>query len=76
VSVQVQKQAGEEGKLFGSVTAQDVADALSQKGYDVDRKKIQMPGEAIKTIGTHEVMVKVRAKVAAKVTVEVVPAES
>ena len=74
VSITVQKQVGEEGKLFGSVTAQDIADALAQKGYDVDRKKIQMPGDAIKTVGTHEVTVKVRGKVGAKVAVEVVPA--
>ena len=76
VSVEVKKQAGEEGKLFGSVTAQDIADALTQKGYEVDRKKIQMPAEAIKTVGTHEVTVKLRGSVAAKVSVEVVAAES
>jgi large subunit ribosomal protein L9 len=75
VSVQVQKQVGEEGKLFGSVTAQDVADALKAKGFEVDRKKIQMPAEAIRSVGTHEVTAKLRGKISATITVEVVPIE-
>lgn len=75
VTIQVRKQAGEEGKLFGSVTAQDVADALKDKGIEVDRKKIQMPAEPIKTLGSHQVTTKLRGKISAKVTVEVVAAE-
>lgn len=75
VKVQIGKQAGEEGKLFGSVTSQDVADALKEKGYAVDRKKIQMPGDAIKQVGTYELSAKLRGKVAAKFTVEVVAAD-
>ncbi len=75
VSVQVAKQVGEEGKLFGSVTAQDVADALKGKGYEIDRKKIQMPAEPIKQVGTFELSAKLRGSVTAKFTLEVVPAE-
>lgn len=75
VRVQVAKQVGEEGKLFGSVTAQDVADALKEKGVEIDRKKIQMPAEPIKQVGTFELSVKFRGNVAAKFQVEVVSAE-
>jgi len=58
VVVQISKQAGEEGRLFGSVTAQDIAAALAGQGIDVDKKKIQMPTEPIKQVGRYEIKAK------------------
>jgi len=72
---EIAKQAGEEGKLYGSVTAQDVADALEEQGFKVDRKKIQMPSDAIKQLGTHQLAIKLGPRVAAGFTIEVVAAE-
>ncbi|MBN1140406.1 MAG: 50S ribosomal protein L9 [Deltaproteobacteria bacterium] len=57
-------RAGEDGKLFGSVTSQEIAAKLQEAGIEVDRKKIQME-EPIKTLGEHEVPVKLQAKVTA-----------
>jgi large subunit ribosomal protein L9 len=68
--LEVEAQAGEEGKLFGSVTAQNLADLLAQKGLDVDRRKIVL-GEAIKTLGEHTVAIRLRSDVVAEFTVTV-----
>src|SRR5512139_1099134 len=58
VVVMVAKEASEEGKLFGSVTAAEVAEALATKGIDVDKKKLVMPEELIKEVGSYEVGMK------------------
>lgn len=62
---------GEGGRAFGSVSSKEIAVAVKdQMGYDVDKKKIQLK-DAIKTLGTHEVPVKLHAKVSAKLKVVV-----
>lgn len=70
VTLKVKAKAGEEDKLFGSVTAMDVAEALKAEGFDVDKKKILID-EPIKRLGTHTVTVKVARDVTATVNVEV-----
>lgn len=70
VALKVKAKVGEEGKLFGSVTAMDVAEALEAEGFDVDKKKILID-EPIKRLGTHTVTVKVARDVTATVNVEV-----
>ncbi len=70
VTLRIKAKAGEEEKLFGSVTAMDVAEALKAEGYDVDRKKIVIE-EPIKRLGSHTVGVKVARDVTASVKVEV-----
>ena len=74
VSVTIEAQAGEEGKLFGSVTATDLAHALGREGVQVDRRKIQLP-EPIKQVGETEVEVRLHSEVIAKFKVNVVAAE-
>ena len=74
ISIEISAQAGEEGKLFGSVTAQNLADELAAKGLDVDRRKIVLD-EAIKTIGEHTVAIRLRSDVVAEFTVTVSAAE-
>ena len=65
------KAAGSEGRLFGSVTLADVADAVAaQTGIELDRKKMHL-AEPIKTVGTHHVPVKLHADVEFPITVEV-----
>jgi len=72
--LEIAAQSGEEGKLFGSVTAQNLADLLAEKGLEVDRRKIQL-SEAIKTLGEHTVAIRLRSDVIAefKVTVTAAP---
>ena len=63
-------KAGEEGKLFGSVTAQMIADAIAEKGFDIDKKEIEIP-EAIKTEGSHYVDIKLNKGFTGRVKVKV-----
>jgi large subunit ribosomal protein L9 len=70
----VTARAGAEGRLFGSVTTQDLADALQQQtGAVVDRRKIHLE-EPIKSLGVHLVPIHLHAEVDAELTVEVVAA--
>jgi large subunit ribosomal protein L9 len=67
----ISQQAGEDGRLFGSVTNQDLADAIKEaRGIDVDRRKIHLE-EPIKNVGTYQVVVEVAEGVTATVKVMV-----
>ena len=71
-SLRVEARAGDEGKLFGSVTAADIAEAIATTtGVQVDRKDIHLD-EPIRSVGTHEVRVKLFHEVEPVLTVEVV----
>jgi large subunit ribosomal protein L9 len=72
-TVTISARAGDEGKLFGSVTAADVAEAVSvHAGVAVDKKEVHLD-EPIRSLGTHEVKVHLFHEVDPIVTVEVVP---
>ena len=72
-SVQIGAQAGEGGKLFGSVGTKDIANALEAKGFTVDRRKIAL-AEPIKETGDHQVTIKLGHEVQATLKVVVVNA--
>jgi large subunit ribosomal protein L9 len=74
VSVTIAQKAGENDQLFGSVTAKDVADALAQKNFIIDRRKIHLD-EPIKQLGEYKVPVRLHKDVTAEVTVVVVKEE-
>ena len=74
VRVEVGKRVGETETLYGSVTATEVADLLAAKGFEVDRRRIDLEG-GIKTVGDHEVRIDLHAEVEAKIIVTVVPEE-
>lgn len=65
-------KVGEAGKLYGSITAKDIADALGRRGIVVDRHKVDLD-EPLKTLGTYKVAVKVFAGMSPEVTVVVEP---
>ncbi|MGD0282270.1 MAG: 50S ribosomal protein L9 [Dissulfurispiraceae bacterium] len=71
VTITIRAKAGEEEKLFGSVTAMDLAEALKKEGLDIDRRKIVLE-EPIKRLGNYTVSVKVHPEVSAQFTVQVV----
>ncbi len=71
LDIEIPVKVGEEDKLYGSVTSMDIAEAVSKAGYDVDRKKIQLP-EPIKALGEFEVPVKLSPDVTATLKVKVV----
>lgn len=70
--VKVGAKVGESGKIFGSVTTVQVADAMKKLGYDVDRKNITMNEDAIKTVGTYTANVRFHKEVVSTITFEVV----
>ena len=73
VTIMVAKEAGEDGKLFGSVTSNDVLDGLLAKGVEieVDKKKLVMPDQPIKEVGSYEVGVKLPYGLTAMIRLEV-----
>ncbi|MDX3226995.1 50S ribosomal protein L9 [Streptomyces sp. ME19-01-6] len=74
VKVRLKTRAGDAGRLFGSVTPADIASAIKDAGGpDVDKRRIEV-GAPIKTLGAHQVSVRLHAEVAAKVGVEVIAA--
>ena len=71
VSLTITMKVGEDDKLFGAVTSQMISESLTEKGYTIDKRIIELE-EPIKTLGIFEVPVKLHAKVSAKVKVWVV----
>lgn len=71
VSLTLARKAGEGDKLFGSITAQDVADALAAQGHAVDKRKIDLE-HPIKTLGHHTIPVRLHHEVTAEVRLTVV----
>jgi large subunit ribosomal protein L9 len=75
ITLRIPVRLGEQGRIFGSVTNKDIAEALSeQAGVTVDRHKIDLE-EPLKSLGTHSVPVKLEQGVDASVNVELVPEE-
>jgi large subunit ribosomal protein L9 len=65
-------KVGEGGKLYGSITSKDIADALARRGIEIDRHKIELE-EPLKSLGTYKVAVKVYSGMTSEVTVVVEP---
>jgi len=72
VTVKVGAKAGESGKIFGSVTNIQLADALKKAGYEVERKNIEMNEEAIKALGSYSAKVRLFKEITATVNFEVI----
>jgi len=72
VTVKVGAKAGESGKIFGSVTNIQLADALKKAGYDVERKNIEMNEDAIKALGTYSAKVRLFKEITATINFEVI----
>jgi large subunit ribosomal protein L9 len=75
IEIEVARRVGEHDTLYGSVTSADIALALQGKGFDVDKRKIQLP-EPLKTLGESAVPIKLHRDVTAHVRVKVVPENS
>jgi large subunit ribosomal protein L9 len=72
--IEIPKRVGETDTLYGSVTAGDIAEILANKGFAVDRRRIDLEG-GIKTLGDHQVRVELHPDVVAEMTVSVVKEE-
>jgi len=70
VTLQFSVKTGQEGKLFGSITSTNIFESLTEKGFEIDKKKIVLP-EPIRHVGTHEVSIRLFPEVSAVVKIEV-----
>ena len=71
LTVQISQKSGVDGRLFGSVTNFDIAEALSKQGFPVEKAQIRMPVGPLKTVGDHPVSVALHTDVVVEVTVAV-----
>ncbi|HEY5619345.1 MAG TPA: 50S ribosomal protein L9 [Vicinamibacterales bacterium] len=71
LEIAIARRVGETDQLYGSVTAADIAEFLKDKGFEVDRRKIILP-ESIKTIGDHDVPLKLHREVTVPLKVRVI----
>ena len=71
ISIVIRRKAGENNKLFGSITSQDIAEAIEQKGVKVERKQIELGG-ALKKLGTFKVPVRLMEGIIAEVNLSIV----
>jgi large subunit ribosomal protein L9 len=71
IDITIARRVGETEQLYGSVTAADIAEFLKGRGFEIDRRKLILP-EPIKTLGDHEVPLKLHREVAVPLTVHVV----
>ena len=72
VEIEIPRRVGENETLYGSVTSADIAQALKDKGFDVDKRKIAL-AEPLKALGENTVPVKIHRDVTAQIKVKVVP---
>ena len=73
--ITMKEKAGQDGRLFGSVTAKDLAEALKQQyGVDVDRKKINLK-DPIRAVGNYSVEIKLQAEAVGRLTGQILPQE-
>ena len=71
LTVQITQKAGVDGKLFGSVTNVDIAEALKGQGFDIPRSSIRMPEGPLKTVGDHVLNVALHTDVVVGITISV-----
>ncbi len=71
-TVRIAAKAGVDGRLFGSVTNYDIAEALTKQGFEVNKAQVRMPQGPLKAVGEHHVTVALHTDVVAEVTVNVV----
>lgn len=67
----VKIKCGDNGKTFGSITSKEIADELNKKGFDIDKRKIELK-EPLKTIGLYDISAKLHPEVSAKFKVEII----
>ena len=70
--LEIRQKAGVDGRLFGSVTNHDVADALKAKGFTIEKASVRMPTGPLKIVGDHPLSVAVHTDVVVEITVQVI----
>jgi large subunit ribosomal protein L9 len=70
-SVQLVRKVGEEDKLFGSVSTRDIAEAMQEAGYDLQKSEIHLAAGPLKDVGDHEIAVTLHPEIDIKITVSI-----
>jgi large subunit ribosomal protein L9 len=70
--LEIRQKAGVDGRLFGSVTNHDVADALKAKGFTIEKALVRMPTGPLKIVGDHPLSIAVHTDVVVEITVQVI----
>ena len=70
--IEIQANAGEEGKLFGSIGTRDIAEAVSSAGCEVDKSEIRLPDGALRQLGEYQILIQLHGNVSATVNVSIV----
>lgn len=71
MTIQIQQKSGVDGRLFGSVTNADIAEALSNQGFDIQKSQVRLPTGPLKTVGDFPVAVSLHTDVVVNVTISV-----
>ena len=71
VNVIMRAKSGDEGKLFGSIGARDIADALTKSGLEVDRSEVKMPEGAFRQVGEYKVTIQLHHDISADILVTI-----
>jgi large subunit ribosomal protein L9 len=72
-AIKIAAKAGDEGKLFGSISTRDIADAINKAGIAVEKREVRLPEGALRLVGEYEVTVELESDVTALVKVSIVP---
>ncbi len=68
VAITISMPAGPNGKLYGAVTTQTIGDELRKLGFDIERKRIDIAGQTVKSVGTHKAIIKLYESVTAEIS--------
>jgi len=71
--ISIEANAGEEGKLFGSVGTRDIAEAVTAAGCEIDKSEVRLPEGALRDLGEYEVAIQIHGDVTATVAIAVIP---
>ena len=71
--ISIAANAGEEGKLFGSVGTRDIAEAVAAAGCDIDKSEVRLPEGALRELGEYEIAIQLHGNVSAAVAIAVIP---
>ena len=72
LDITIATKAGDEGKLFGSITNRDIVDAVVAKGVEIEKNEVQMPDGPIRSLGEYQVAIQLHAEVTAELKVGVI----
>jgi large subunit ribosomal protein L9 len=71
--ISIEANAGEEGKLFGSVGTRDIAEAVTAAGCEIDKSEVRLPEGALRDLGEYEIAIQIHGDVTASVAIAVIP---